>query len=154
LVEVSVSSRSISRNPTPGVIVIFHAFFILGLQGCATRETVNSEPVNGCDAASVIDYTGDAEVEIRFGEDLGYEYVPRCIRVSVGTRIRFRGDLKSHPVAPGRVVDGSYTFEDTSPIQPTKNGDEATFVFSRPGAFGYWCDVHAVSGMLGAVFVE
>ena len=54
---------------------------------------------------------------------------------------------------PGRYATGRYESEPASPVQRTEAGEEATFVFSERGAFGFLCDMHVVVGMMGAVFV-
>ena len=110
--------------------------------------------VNGCDRATAVDARGEAEVEIRFGDLLGYAYEPRCVVVGVGTEIHFRGDYLSHPVAPGRVVEGLPPPHADNPIRETNAGSLASFTASAAGSFGYYCNVHLAEGMMGAVFVE
>jgi plastocyanin len=110
--------------------------------------------VNGCDPASARDATGQAEVEISFGGVHGYNYVPACLRVSAGTRVLFRGPFDVHPLGPGALVDGRIEPEPASPLRETAEGDVATFLLSEPGAYGFFCHMHVVEGMAGAVFVE
>jgi plastocyanin len=54
----------------------------------------------------------------------------------------------------GEVVGGMKMPDANSPIKKTMNGMEATFKFDAAGSFGYYCDVHAGGGMVGAIFVE
>lgn len=136
------------------VLALLGTFISLGSLGCATSPLIATEPVNGCDPATTTRYMATNEVEIRFGGQYGNEYVPKCITVSPGTRLRFRGDFLIHPLASGRFAAGQFEAEPKSPVQRTKAGEEASFVFSEPGAFGFVCYVHVINGMMGAVFVE
>lgn len=111
-------------------------------------------PVNGCDPLVALDRRGEAEVEVRFGDLNAYRYEPRCIRVDVGTRIRFVGDFAVHPLAPGAVRNGALELDADGPIRETRSGGEATFPMAEAGAFGYFCNTHLGEGMTGAVFVE
>ena len=129
-------------------------FISAGLLGCATSPLIATEVVNGCELATATRYTSTSEVEIRFGGHLGNEYVPKCIKVSPGTRLRFRGNFLIHPLASGRFASGQFEAEPKSPVQRTGTGEEVSFVFSERGAFGFMCYVHVVNGMMGAVFVE
>ena len=124
------------------------------LLGCATPQKPLSAPLNGCDPKNTTDLSQHSEVEIRFGDDYAFEYVPKCIRVSRGTRIRFRGNLETHPLVPGRFASGIYEEEAGSPMQEIGEGNEASFVFTEAGAFGFLCYIHVVNGMMGAIFVE
>jgi len=126
----------------------------LGLLACSIPRQIASESVNGCDPTTAKDYSEQRDVEIRFGDDHAYQYIPKCIKVSPGTRIHFRGNLAAHPLASGRFASGRYEEENGSPLRLTEVGEETSFVFNEPGAFGFLCYIHAVNGMVGAVFVE
>lgn len=141
---------SIPAHPWIGMA----ALITLPLCACATPSQAPSEPVNGCDPATATDYSRASEVEIRFGDEYAHEYVPKCLTVSAGTRIHFRGNFATHPLASGRFAAGLYEDEAGSPVQRSESGEEATFVFPEAGAFGFICYIHVVNGMMGAVFVE
>ena len=110
--------------------------------------------MNGCEPASARDATGAAEVEIAFGGVHGYHYEPACLRVSAGTRLRFRGPFEVHPLGAGALVDGRIETAAASPFGETAAGEEATFLLAEPGTYGFFCHMHVVEGMAGAVFVE
>ena len=92
---------------------------------------------------------------VAFGERFGHNYEPRCLRVAVGTTIRFDGPFSLHPVAPGAVVDGVPKGEPLAgnPVAVVEGGGGAEFVATTPGRFGYYCDLHVVEGMMGAIEV-
>jgi plastocyanin len=112
------------------------------------------ERVNECERDSALDRRSDDLVEIRFGGAEGERYDPSCVRVRVGTRVRFVGRFDAHPLSPGRWVDDLPEAPLHAVIQPVGEGREATFIVSEPGAHGYLCDSHVDSGMLGAIFAE
>lgn len=112
------------------------------------------ELVNGCDRASAGDERGVAELEIGFGGAHGYNYEPACVRVSRGTRLRFRGPFGVHPLGVGALVDGRIEPDPASPLRETAEGEEASFLLPEPGAYGFFCHMHVGEGMAGAVFVE
>ena len=43
---------------------------------------------------------------------------------------------------------------DSSPLPATNTGSEVTVTLSKAGAVPYYCSVHAIAGMTGAIFVE
>lgn len=107
--------------------------------------------LNGCRENDYV-VSSDSLVVIRFGNKLGHNYSPACLRVGAGTRIRFEGPLLSHPVQPGRIV-GSIPIDSDGPVHGTEIGDSVEFVATTPGKFGYFCDVHVAEGMMGAIEV-
>jgi plastocyanin len=127
---------------------------LLVLAWAALLGGCGSEVVNGCRAADAQDARGVAEVEIAFGGVHGYHYAPACVRVTAGTRIRFRGPFEVHPLGVGALVDGAIRSAPGSPLRETAEGEEATSVLAEPGAYGFFCHMHVVEGMAGAVFVE
>ncbi len=126
--------------------------------GRPVEESTGPEPssplVNGCLAATATDARGRPEVEIRFGGMTAYAYDPACVTVSTGTRLTFVGDFVTHPLAPGRIVRGMPAPLGETPIRQTETGERASFDVTRPGAYGFFCDIHVAEGMMGAVFVE
>lgn len=114
----------------------------------------SGEIVNGCDAASAEDRTGEDRVEIRFAGEHGYSYVPACVRARVGSRLVFRGPFELHPLGSGRLVDGISQPSPANPVRDTAEGERVAFPLDTPGAYGFFCHVHTGEGMMGAVFVE
>lgn len=109
------------------------------------------ELVNGCDSATATDMTAMADVTIT---QEGLMYTPKCVKVTAGTNVKFVSAFASHPLVGGAVADGAKVPDGTSPITPTSTGTEATFTLANAGTFPYYCDLHALSGMTGAIFVE
>lgn len=105
--------------------------------------------LNGCDAATAMDLTGMTDVTIT---QEGLAYNPKCIKITAGTNVKFVSSFAIHPLVGG-VVDGTKMPDPASPITMTSTGMEATFVIPA-GDYGYYCDVHALSGMFGAIFAE
>ena len=107
--------------------------------------------LNECDAATAEDHTADGETTVT---QAGLAYGPRCIRIKAGASVKFVSSFAAHPLVGGAVVDGAKVPDPGSPITMTNAGMEATFVFPAAGDFGYYCDIHALGGMSGAIFVE
>jgi len=113
-----------------------------------TGTANGAETLNGCDAATAEDHTGDATVTIATS---GLGYSPACVKVKAGTQVTFNSDFAIHPLRGG---DASSREEDeSSPIEATDSGTTIAFAFPSAGAFGFYCNIHAPS-MAGAVFVE
>jgi plastocyanin len=123
---------------------------------CASGVCTNNvcSQINGCDLTNAVNLTGGAPTAIAFGGALGLNYVPKCIKVTQGTVVTFNGDFSGHPLVGGEVAGGSKVQASTGPFLPaTSTGMAASFTMSATGAFPYYCDFHALSGMTGAVFV-
>ncbi len=75
------------------------------------------------------------------------QYSPRCIKISVGQTITWRGDFRYHPLEPAGG-------DAPSPIlvDPTPAGTERAVVFPNAGFFGFECATHSAE-MYGAIFV-
>jgi plastocyanin len=57
--------------------------------------------------------------------------------------------------AGGVVAGGMATPDEDGPFFPTTtNGITKNFALEIPSNYGFYCEVHALSGMTGAVFVE
>lgn len=120
--------------------------------GAESTSTVPEGPlVNNCDPATAADLTGMAAVPIK---QLGLKYDPPCIRVTAGTTVTFTAQFASHPLIGGVVDNGEKVPDPASPIVPTAMGTEAAFTLADAGAYGYYCDNHALAGMSGAIYVE
>ncbi len=110
--------------------------------------------LNGCDPLTAVDETGESEIEIRFGGELGYAYQPGCTAVSSGAIVIFVGEFSAHPLVPGRIDGSEVVPDDASPLRPTAAGLETKFLMTGTGAHGYFCDRHVAEAMMGAIFVE
>lgn len=90
--------------------------------------------------------------------DGGFNYSPKCLKVSAGTSVTFSGDFSSHPLEPS-ALRGTLT---GNPITSTSavpdGGTTKTFAFPTPGFYAYFCQFHdsTDSGMFmsGVVWVE
>jgi plastocyanin len=76
-----------------------------------------------------------------------FTYAPQCVRVQVGQTLTFTGNFTMHPLiqqcGPAAVL-GQNT------------GTTASYVFSTPGTYGFYCGVHGLpdgEGMAGAIEV-
>jgi len=108
--------------------------------------------INGCDATNTMDMTGMAMVTITTS---GNTWTPKCIKVSVGTNVTVNAAFGTHPLMGGEVVGAMKVPASTGPFVPiTSSGTTKTVTMSAAGTFPYYCDVHALGGMTGVVFVE
>lgn len=99
------------------------------------------------------DYTSGTTT-IAFGGTTGYAYAPRCLAVPTGTTVTFAGDFSPHPLSPSAL-------RGTRPGNPITNvsaGSSASFVFSTPGLYAYFCAFHGTlddgTGMAGVVWAQ
>ena len=118
----------------------------------ATTTTLGA--VNSCDPATATDLRGSAQVTISFGDTLGLHYDPACFTVSPGTQVIFSGSFPDHPLVGGRVDGVARIPDPSSPFGgPTSAGSSKSLTLADPGAFPFYCDFHASTGMNGAAFV-
>jgi plastocyanin len=99
--------------------------------------------VNGC--TTFTDLTADPTAVIEFGGVHGLAYAPACAQVKVGQTIEFQGDFGAHPL--------SETCGPIDAIPTTRSGTSKSFTIATAGTYGYQCDVHSGSGMIGALKV-
>jgi plastocyanin len=99
------------------------------------------------------DYVGSPTTVV-FGGTTGYVYAPACLEVPSGTTVTFVGDFASHPLSPSAL-------RGTRPGNPITNvsaGASASFRFSVPGLYAYFCGFHGTlddgTGMAGVVRVS
>jgi plastocyanin len=117
--------------------------------------------INECSFMSATDMTGMGSVTVNFGGmSLGNNYDPKCLIVSQGTVVTFSANGPAsfvlHPLMGGEVINSMKVpaMMGTSPFVPITNmGTSAAFTMSNTGNFPYYCDVHALGGMIGAIFV-
>lgn len=111
-------------------------------------------PLNGCDPATLTDYTTNPQPVVIFS---GISYTPACIKVKQGQSVLFVGsgtDFAVHPMYGGLIDAANVKFVDTiGPIKPTTSGTSVSFTFADTGAYGFFCDFHYAAGMKGAVYV-
>jgi|GEM_PF-2497185 len=84
---------------------------------------------------------------IRFGGDLGDNYVPANLTVTVGDTIEWQGAFNFHPLASTSVPDGAEEFQNST-------GTVFSYVVTVAGDYEYICTVHDVIGMTGSFTAE
>jgi plastocyanin len=122
-----------------------------GMGGAGGAGGSGAMLVNGCDEAMATDMTGMQTATIA---TMGLAYNPKCLKVSKGTAVTWNSDFMSHPLVGGTIMGVTKTPDPASPIKKTTSGTMATFMFPKAGVYGFYCDVHGLAGMNGAVFVE
>ena len=120
--------------------------------GVASSVSDAPQSLNGCDRGSATELEPD-DARMPFGGMFGFAYDPTCVTLAVGAELTFVGNFAQHPLKPGRIEGDTVVVAPNNPIQPTSTGSQATFVFSEPGSYGFFCDTHVHEQMLGAVFV-
>jgi plastocyanin len=115
--------------------------------------------VNGCTIANSTDFTGmvtasqSAPITINFPIG-GNNYSPRCIKVTMGTKIRFEGTFANHPLVGGLITAGAEHPVSAGPFTPrTDSGTSKDIVMDDCAAYPFYCDNHGGGGMNGAVIV-
>jgi plastocyanin len=82
-----------------------------------------------------------------------FKYAPACLKVAKGATVKFTSDFAMHPLEPSKTRGNTAD----NPIMKTTTGTEASFTFSKPGIYGYFCGFHGVSdngkNMAGAIWV-
>jgi plastocyanin len=90
--------------------------------------------------------------------DGGFNYSPKCLKVSAGSSVTFSGDFSSHPLEPS-ALRGTLTGNPvTSTTAVPDGGTTKTFAFPTPGFYAYFCQFHdsTDSGMFmsGVIWVQ
>jgi plastocyanin len=80
---------------------------------------------------------------IIFGGEVGLTYSPNALDVQVGDVITWQGDFSMHPLHFEIVPDGA-----TKPADVT-SGDAFSYTVEVAGQYGYYCNFHKLSGMIG-----
>lgn len=116
--------------------------------------------INGCGPATATDLTQKNSNTINFGGNFGFLYVPKCIKVKVGSKVVVDGttvgSFGMHPFVGGEVKNGVKVQAVTGPFLPITNDaaiSSKTFTMTAAGTYPYYCDFHALGGMSGTVFV-
>jgi plastocyanin len=114
-----------------------------------------STTLNGCTKASAENETGKGTVAIGDGNTppkgwtFGHQ---RCVRVSKGTKLTWKGDFGFHPLKGGEQGIPA-KIDPESPIsKATPMGGVVTVVIDAAGDYGYLCTNHTT--MKGVVYVE
>jgi len=84
-----------------------------------------------------------ATVTINFGGALGNAYSPKATQVNVGDVITWMGDFATHPLQSISVPVGALGFG------PVNTGTSFSYTVTVAGNYGYQCNVHFLSGMVG-----
>lgn len=110
-------------------VVVFGQCEQHGTAYCASPSTT----VNGCNPAAAVDRRSEPLVTVTFQPYVGYS--PACVRVSIGTTVRFEGDFAAEPLVGGVAPDA----DPASPFAPgTSTGTAQEFVLTSAGTFGYF----------------
>jgi plastocyanin len=102
-----------------------------------------------CNDAS--DYV--AGTTINFGGTVGFNYDPKCLKVSAGATVTFSGDFLSHALAPSATRGDPAN----NPIVNMSAGTTASFTFPKPGFYAYLCNYHGSDDgafMSGVIWVQ
>jgi plastocyanin len=102
-----------------------------------------------CNAAT--DYV--AGTTITFGGTVGFNYDPKCLKVSAGAMVTFSGDFATHPLAPSAMRGDPAN----NPIVNMSDGTTASFTFPKPGFYAYLCNFHGSDDgafMSGVIWVQ
>jgi plastocyanin len=109
--------------------------------------------VNGCNSSTALDQTGQSQVTIAFGGQLGHSYQPACVKISAGATVVFSGAFNAHPLAGGEVVAGAGTPDPGSPIPTMNSGVSASVSLAQAGTYPFYCPPRVDQNMFGAIFV-
>jgi plastocyanin len=123
--------------------------------GCGGDDAETNGTTGGgngeCTEATAVDHTADAMTTITFPSQA---YDPNCVKIAVGSSVKFSGNFVQHPLVGGNATSTSKMPDTSSPIARTATGTEATFTFPAAGTFGFYCDIHGQAGMTGKIFVQ
>jgi plastocyanin len=142
----SVGCSDSSNNPTPGTG---------GTGGGGGGGGTGADPAfmafAPCSAESSYTTTGTT---IEFGGAVGFEYSPKCLKVSAGATVTFNGDFTMHPLAPSAARGAPAA---SNPIVNMSNGTTAPFTFPTAGFYAYLCNFHGSDDgqfMSGVIWVK
>jgi plastocyanin len=95
-----------------------------------------------------------AGTTIAFGGTVGFNYTPKCLKVSPGATVTFNGEFASHPLAPS-ALRGAPAIN--NPIVNMSDGTTASFTFPDAGFYAYLCNFHGTDdglNMAGVIWVK
>ena len=116
-----------SNNSTPGTG---------GSGGGGTGGGIPFMAVAPCSAAT--DYTTTGTTITFPAGATDFNYSPKCLKVASGASVTFSGEFSSHPLDPSDLR-GTLT---GNPIMLTNTGTSASFTFTTPGFYAYYCQFH------------
>jgi plastocyanin len=131
---------------------------MISVTSCGT-DSMMAPSLNGCADTDFVDRSAATATRVvSFGgvERSGpFAYAPKCIVVSAGQTVTFRGDFSQHPLAPGSSPSARVTGSTNNPI-PRRETTQAdvTITFPAAGSFPYFCEYHYAGGMAGVVRVR
>lgn len=110
--------------------------------------------VVGCAREDFVDATvAEAERVVRFGNELGNRYSPRCLSIAVGQTVSFQGPFQTYGLQPG-VPASIATGAPLTPITYVFFSDRKDFTFTQAGDFIFSNAPNAAAGMTGMIRVR
>ena len=109
------------------------------------------ETVHGCTTSAYANRSTGAR-EIAFGSAAGLAYSPKCMSISAGQTVTFKGDFNTHPLVGGMYM-GSVGTTPTPIMRRDTGSTDYTVTFATAGLYPYFCDYHAPT-MVGAIWVN
>ena len=86
-----------------------------------------------------------------------FTYTPACLKVAAGTAVTFSPASATDSFALHPLTASTYGTQPSPIVTPTGAAASATFTFTTPGFYAYYCAFHgsdAGLGMSGVVWVE
>jgi plastocyanin len=110
--------------------------------------------VVGCASEDFVVRTeANAERVVRFGNELGARYAPRCLSIAVGQAVRFEGPFSTYSMSP-RLPESLAIGAPYNPITYVMFNTSAEFSFPRAGDYIYSNSPNASRGMTGLIRVR
>jgi plastocyanin len=110
--------------------------------------------VVGCAAEDFVVRTDAGEERVvRFGNELGARYSPRCMSIAVGQSVRFEGPFNTYKMSPG-LPESLAIGSPYNPITYVMFNSSAEFTFPRAGDYIYSNSPNAAQGMTGLIRVR
>jgi len=95
-----------------------------------------------------------SERTVLFGGDLGLSYSPRCMTITAGESVEFKGAFATHPIAAGTSPSTPSEGSTSNPIATPEAGTtDMTYTFPTAGQYPYYCQHHFDAGMAGVIRV-
>ena len=108
----------------------------------------------GCAPEDFADRTDEsAERTVRFGNELGAQYSPRCMSISVGQKIALEGPFNTYSLSPGLPASIA-TGAPYPPFAYVFGGAHSEFTFPRAGDYIFSNPPNAERGMKGLIRVR
>lgn len=94
---------------------------------------------------------------INFGGSVGFNYDPKCLKVSAGSTVTFSGDFSLHPLQPSSVLGNTTNNPITNVSGLPDGGTMTSFTFPSAGFYAYRCTFHGSDDgmfMSGVIWVQ